>query len=101
MIFRPNLMVHITDEQFSIQVLEDLVELGRNVLAGRAVLRDHPLNTSQEYFNVSTFYLTVGNLKRTPWFANRKRFPREIRNDEEELGKRLVLPYLPKEPKSP
>ena len=99
MIFGPNLMVHITDEQYSIQVLEDLVELGRNVLAGRAVLRDHPLNTSQEYFNVSTFYLTVvvlnlGNIRRMPWFANRKKFPREIRDVQEELRQRLVLPYL-------
>lgn len=42
MMFRPNLMVHITDEQFSIEVLDGLMELGRNVLAGRAVLRDHP-----------------------------------------------------------
>ena len=77
MIFRPNLMVHITDEQFSVEVLENLMELGRNVLAGRAVLRDHPLNTSNEYYNVSTFYLTVvvlnlGNLERMPWFANSK-----------------------------
>lgn len=38
--------------------------------------------------------LNVGNLARMPRFANRKRFPREIREDvPEELGKRLVLPY--------
>ena len=29
-----------------------------------------------------------------PRFANRKRFPREIRDVEEEPGKRLVLPYF-------
>ena len=99
MIFRPNLMVHISDEEFSIDVLDGLVELGRNVLAGRAVLRDHPLNTSQDYFNASTYYLTMavlnlGNIRRIPGFANRKRFPSRIRDNVLEMRKRLVLPHL-------
>lgn len=38
--------------------------------------------------------LNLGNLARMPRLANRKLFPREIREDvPEELGKRLVLPY--------
>ena len=99
MLFRPNLMIHMTDDQFSINVPDALVELGRNVLAGRAVLRDHPLNTSQDYFNVTTFYLTMvvlnlGNIRRIPYFANRKRFPSRIRDDVLEMRKRLVLPHL-------
>ena len=34
MLFRPNLMIHMEDDQFSIEVLDALVELGRNVLGG-------------------------------------------------------------------
>ena len=99
MLFRPNLMLNIEDHEFSIDVLDSLAELGRNALAGRAVLRDHPLNMSPEYFNTTTYYLTMvvlnlGNLKRIPHFANRKRYPREIRGNWEEQKKRLVLPYL-------
>ena len=50
MLFRPNLMLHMEDHEYSIDVLDSLADLGRNVLAGRAVLRDHPLNMSVEYF---------------------------------------------------
>ena len=80
MLFRPSLMLHITDEEFSLEVLDALADLGRNVLAGRAVLRDHPLNMSTGVFNTTTYYLTMvvlnlGNLKRIPWFANGKRYP--------------------------
>lgn len=41
-IFRPSLMVSISDEEFNWDVLDALAELGRNVLAGRAVLHEHP-----------------------------------------------------------
>ena len=42
------------------------------ILAARAVLRDHPLNMSVEYFNTTTYYLTMvvlnlGNLRRIPY----------------------------------
>ena len=99
MLFRPNLMLNIEDFEFSLEVLDALVDLGRNVLQGRAVLRDHPLNTSQDYFNVTTYYLTMvvlnlGNIRRVPWFANRKRFPTCIRENTLEMRKRLVLPHL-------
>ena len=63
------------------------------------MLRDHHLNMSVEYFNTTTYYLTMvvlnlGNLKRIPYFANRKRYPSWIRENWTEMKKRLVLPYL-------
>jgi len=99
MLFRPNLMLNIEDSEFSLEVLDSLADLGRNVLAGRAVLRDHPLKTSQGYFNVTTYYLTMvvlnlGNIRRIPYFANKKRYPTHIREDTLEMRKRLVLPNL-------
>ena len=99
MLFRPNLMLNIEDHEFTLDVLDALAELGRNVLAGRAVLSDHPLNMSVEYFNTTTYYLTMvvlnlGNIKRIPYFANRKRYPSWIRENWSEMKKRLVLPYL-------
>jgi len=99
MLFRPNLMLNIEDHEFSLEVLDALAELGRSVLARRAVLRDHPLNTSQDYFNTTAYYLTVvvlnlGNLRRIPYFANKKRYPTWIRDNWLEMKKRLVLPYL-------
>ena len=92
-------MLNIEDSEFSLEVLDALADLGRNVLAGRAVLRDHPLNTSVEYFNTTTYYLTMvvlnlGNLRRIPYFANKKRHPTRIRDTWSEMKKRLVLPYL-------
>ena len=99
MLFRPNLMLNIEDSEFSLEVLDALADLGRNVLAGRAVLRDHPLNTSQDYFNVTTYSLTtvvlnLGNIRRIPYFANKKRYPTWIRETPSEMKKRLVLPHL-------
>ena len=99
MLFRPNLMLHIEDREFSLEVLDSLAELGRNALAGRAVLREHHLNMSPEYFNTTTYYLTMvvlnlGNMKRIPYFANGKRYPTRIRDNWTEMKKRLVLPYL-------
>ena len=100
MLFRPNLMLNIEDSEFSLEVLGALADLGRNVLAGRAVLRDHPLNTSQDYFfPTTTYYLTMvvlnlGNLRRIRYFANKKRYPSRIRDTWSEMKKRLVLPYL-------
>ena len=99
MLFRPSLMLHITDQEFSLEVLDALADLGRNVLAGRAVLRDHPLNMSTGVFNTTTYYLTMvvlnlGNLKRIPWFANGKRYPTRIRENWAEMKPRLVLPHL-------
>ena len=38
--------------------------------------------------------LNLGNIIRPPWFANRKRYPSEIRNNEERLRENLVLPHL-------
>eukprot|EP00434_Breviolum_minutum_P035859 symbB.v1.2.031757.t1/scaffold3722.1/size85039/1 len=99
MLFRPNLMLHITDEEFSLDVLDSLADLGRNALAGRAVLRDHPLNMSAGVNNTTTYYLTMvvlnlGNLKRIPYFANGKRYPTRIRENWAEMKPRLVLPHL-------
>ena len=51
-IFRPRLMISMMDDEY-------LRDLGRNVLAGRAVCRDHILNNSMEYHNVSTYYISV------------------------------------------
>ena len=45
-IYRPRLMISMADDEFSIRVLEQLRDLGRNALAGRAVCSDHPLNNS-------------------------------------------------------
>ena len=97
--YRPRLMTHITDEEFSIEILMRLRDLGRNVLAGRAVCRDHVLYNAIEYHNVSTFYISVvvlnlGNINRIPRFANNKRYPSEIRKNEEGLHENLVLPHL-------
>ena len=97
--YRPRLMTHITDDEWSLDILMQLCDLGRCVLAGRAVCRDHVLYNSVEYHNVSTHYLSVvvlnlGNIIRPPWFANRRRFPSEIRNNEERLRENLILPYL-------
>ena len=99
MLFRPSLMLHITDQEFSLEVLDALADLGRNVLAGRAVLRDHPLNMSTGVFNTTTYYLTMvvlnlGNMKRIPYFANGKRYPSRIRDVWAEMKPRLVLPHL-------
>ena len=74
------------------------LSLTRNVLVGCAVLRDHPLNMSTEYFN-TTYYLSMvvlnlGNMKRIPYFANGKRYPRHIRENWAEMKPRLVLPHL-------
>lgn len=52
-------MVSISDEEFSLDVLDALGELGRNVLAGRAVLPAHPLHNSPVTHNVSAFYVTI------------------------------------------
>ena len=98
-IYRPRLMISMTDDEFSIDVLMQLRDLGRNVFAGRAVCRDHVLNNSMEYHNVSTYYISIvvlnlGNINRMPWLANNKRFPSEIRKDVEWLREHLVLPYL-------
>ena len=98
-IFRPRLMISMTDDEFSIEILMLLRDLGRNVLAGRAVCRDHILNNSMEYHNVSTYYISVvvlnlGNILRQPWFANNKHFPSEIRKNPAKLCENLVLPYL-------
>ena len=97
--YRPRLMVSMTDTEFSVNVLMQLRDLGRNVLAGRAVCRDHVLNNSMEYHNVSTYYISIvvlnlGNINRMPRFANNKRYPSEIRNNAERLRENLVLPYL-------
>ena len=97
--YRPRLMTHITDDEWSLDILMQLRDLGRCVLAGRAVCRDHVLYNSVEYHNVSTHCLSVvvlnlGNIIRPPWFANRKRYPSEIRNNEERLRENLVLPHL-------
>ena len=97
--FRPRLMISMTDQEFSIGVLQDLRDLGRNVLAGRAVRPDHPTQTSPTFHNVTTYYLTMvvlnlGNIQRMPWFANRKQLPREIRDVPHLMKDNLVLPYL-------
>ena len=43
-------MTFIQDTEFDIPVLMKLRDLGRTALAGRAGLRDHPLNNSDTYF---------------------------------------------------
>ena len=97
--FRPRLMIHITDNEWSLDILMKLRDLGRCALAGRAVCRDHVLFNAVDFHNVSTHYfsiavLNLGNIIRLPWFANRKRYPSEIRNNEERLRENLILPYL-------
>ena len=97
--FRPRLMIHITDNEWSLDILMKLRDLGRCALAGRAVCRDHVLFNAVDFHNVSTHYfsiavLNLGNIIRPPWFANRKRYPSEIRNNEERLRENLILPYL-------
>ncbi len=57
-------MISMTDAEWSLSVLNDLRDLGRNALAGRAICRDHILNISVEPHNVSTYYLTVVVLNR-------------------------------------
>ena len=91
--------MYIEDHEFDIEVLDRLAELGRNVLAGRAVCKDHPLYNSVEFHNVSTFYATVvvlnlGQIDRMPYFANNQRYPSEIRRFPGRLREKLVLPYL-------
>ena len=56
-ICRPSLMVNIEGDEFSWDVLDALGELGRNCLAGRAVLSSHPRHNSAEEHNVDTFYI--------------------------------------------
>ena len=99
MLFRPSLMLHLTDQEFSIEVFDAPADLGRNVLAGRAILRDHPLSMSTGVYNTNTYYLTIvvlnlGNMKRLAYFANNKRYPREIRDVWAEMKPPLVLPHL-------
>ena len=53
--YRPRLMISMTDTEFSVNVLMKLRDLGRNVLACHAVCSDHVLNNSMEYHNVSTY----------------------------------------------
>ena len=98
-IYRPSLMVKIPDEDFSWDVLDALGELGRNCLAGRAVLSDHPRHNSAEEHNVDTFYisltvLNLGKIDRMPWFAGKKRYGSEIRDNFNRLKERLVLPHI-------
>ena len=98
-IYRPSLMVKISDEDFSWDVLDALGELGRNCLAGRAVLSDHPRHNSAEEHNVDTFYisltvLNLGRIDRMPWFAGKKRYGSEIRDNFNRLKERLVLPHI-------
>ncbi|MCV6574200.1 MAG: hypothetical protein OIF58_00535, partial [Cohaesibacter sp.] len=98
-IFRPSLMVHISDADFSWDVLDALGVLGRNCLAGRAVLSDHPRHNSAEEHNVDTFYisltvLNLGRIDRMPWFAGKKRYGSEIRDNFNRLKEKLVLPHI-------
>ena len=98
-IYRPRIMTFIEDDEFSEDVLDALGELGRTALAGKAVLREHALNSSNAFHNLSTYYLTfvvlnLGNLARQPWFANNKKYPRYIRSNPQLLRDKLVLPYL-------
>ena len=100
MLFRPSLMLHITDQEFSLEVLDALADLGRNVLAGRAVLRDHPLNMATGVFNTTTYYLTMVSPQfRQPEalfliLQTGKRYPTRIRENWAEMKPRLVLPHL-------
>ena len=58
-IIRPHLMMKIEDDEFNWDVLDALRDLGRNCLAGRSVLSDHPRNNSTEEHNVDTFYIAL------------------------------------------
>lgn len=96
---RPSLMMKIEDDEFSWDVLDALGELGRNSLAGRAVLSTHPRSYSAEGHNVDTFYLSIvvlnlGNINRMPYFAGVKRYGREIRDNPTRLREKLVLPHM-------
>ena len=78
MLFRPSLMLHITDDEFSLDVLDSLADLGRNALAD--VCTRSSFEQISWSFNTTTYYLTMvvlnlGNLKRIPYFANGKRYP--------------------------
>ena len=97
--FRPSLMLKIEDEEFSWDVLDALGALGRNVLAGRAVLSSHPRHSSTEEHNVDTYYisltvLNLGQIDRMPYFDGKKRYGREIRNDPAAMKQKLVLPHI-------
>ena len=71
-------MMKIEDDEFNWDVLDALRDLGRNCLAGRSVLSDHPRNNSTEEHNVDTYYialtvLNLGRINRIPHFAGKKR----------------------------
>lgn len=92
-------MVSISDEEFNYDVLDALGELGRDCLAGRAVMSDHPRFNSPGVHNVDTFYLTIvvlnlGRIDRMPHFAGRKRYGEEIKKGFNKMKEKLVLPYL-------
>ena len=96
---RPHLMMKIEDDEFDWDVLDALGELGRNCLAGRSVLSDHPRNSSSGEHNVDTYYialtvLNLGRIDRIPHFAGCKRYGREIRNVPALIKEKLVLPYV-------
>ena len=98
-IFRPSLMLKIEDEEFSYEVLDDLGTLGMNVLAGKAVLSSHPRHSSTEEHNVDTYYisltiLNLGRIDRPPYFAGKKRYGRDIREDHAAMKQKLVLPHI-------
>ena len=101
-IMRPRLMLSISEEEFNARgndIMLDLMDLGRNVLAGQAVRRDHPMQLNPEAHNSSTHYLTVvvlnlGNIERMPWFANRKRFQHIFATTEISCGTTLCFPIL-------
>ena len=98
-IIRPHLMMKIEDDEFNWDVLDALRDLGRNCLAGRSVLSDHPRNSSTEEHNVDTFYialtvLNLGRINRIPHFAGKKRYGREIRDVPALIKEKLVLPHV-------
>ena len=98
-IIRPHLMMKIEDDEFNWDVLDALRDLGRNCLAGRSVLSDHPRNNSTEEHNVDTFYialtvLNLGRINRIPHFAGKKRYGREIRDTPALIKEKLVLPHV-------
>ena len=93
-------MMKIEDDEFDWDVLDALGALGRNCLAGRSVLSDHPRNSPSEEHNVDTYCIALtvlnlgrinripyfagskglGRINRIPYFAGCKRYGREIRN---------------------
>ena len=96
---RPHLMMKIEDDEFNWDVLDALRDLGRNCLAGRSVLSDHPRNSSTEEHNVDTYYialtvLNLGRINRIPHFAGKKRYGREIRDSPRLIKEKLVLPHV-------